>query len=94
IKLLLPNATGKTTANKSITLAVSADLMYTVNNQQVAFSGVKSKLSSEISKAKSKTQEPSVVLKIDKSVDLEKVVDILQIGNELKVPMILATKPK
>ena len=51
------------------------------------------KLQKEIAKSKAKTEEPTVVLKIDKSVDLENVVNLLQIGNELKVPMILATKP-
>ena len=93
ITLLLPNATGKTTANKSITVAVSSELVYTVNNEQVNANGVKGKLSKEIAKAKAKTEEPTIVLKIDKSVDLENVVNLLQIGNELKVPMILATKP-
>lgn len=94
IKLLLPNATGKTTANKSINLSVSADLKYLINNEEVAFGAIKGKLTKEINQAKSKTQEPTVVLKIDKSVDLEQVVHLLEIGNELKTPMILATKPK
>jgi len=94
IPLLLPNATGQTTQNKSITVLVSSDLQYMVNNKSVSFSGLKSKLSGEIQKAKSKTDKPSIILKIDKAVALEKVVDILQIGNELKVPMILSTKPK
>lgn len=94
IPLLLPNATGQVAQNKSITVLVSADLEYLVNNEQVSFGGLKSKLSSEINKAKAKTDKPSVILKIDKAVTLEKVVDVLQIGNELKVPMILSTKPK
>lgn len=94
IPLLLPNATGQVAQNKSITVLVSSDLQYLVNNEKVGFSGLKSKLSSEINKAKTKTDKPSVILKIDKSVALEKVVDVLQIGNELKVPMILSTKPK
>lgn len=94
IPLLLPNATGQVTQNKSITLLVSSDLQYLVNNEKVTFTGLKNKLSKEISKAKGKTEKPSIILKIDKSVSLEKVVDVLQIGNELKVPMILSTKPK
>lgn len=94
IPLLLPNATGQVAQNKSITVLVSSDLQYFVNNDAVAFGGLKSKLSAEINKAKSKTDKPSVILKIDKSVALENVVDVLQIGNELKVPMILSTKPK
>lgn len=94
IPLLLPNATGQVAQNKSITVLVSSDLEYFVNNESVGFGGLKSKLSTEISKAKAKTDKPSVILKIDKAVALEKVVDVLQIGNELKVPMILSTKPK
>ena len=93
IKLLLPNANGKTTANKSITLSVSEDLMYAINNEIIDVSELKVKLAEEINKAKTTTEEPTVVLKIDKSVDLENVVNILEISNELKVPMILATKP-
>ena len=92
-KLTLPNATGKTTANKTISLAVTADLVYLVNNKQVAFNGLKNKLQKEIAKSKVKTKEPTIMLKIDKSVDLEYVVDVLKIGDELRVPMILATKP-
>lgn len=93
IKLLLPNATGKTTANQSITVAVSEGLIYSVNNVEVTKEGVKARLSAEIDKAKVKTEEPTVVLKIDKSVALEYVVDLLKMGDDLKVPMILATKP-
>lgn len=94
IPLLLPNATGQVTQNKSITLLVSSDLQYLINNEPVAFSGIKSTLSKRINEAKVKTDKPSIILKIDKAVALENVVDILQIGNELKVPMILSTKPK
>ena len=94
MKILLPNAKGKTTSNKSITLAVSSDLIYSVNGQEVAFENVESTLTNAINIAKTKTDEPTVVLNIDKTVELEKVVEILQIGNDLKVQMILATKPE
>lgn len=91
LKLLLPNSTGKTEASKPITLALSEDLRYMVNNTEVAFTDVKSTLSNEIQKANS--EEATVVLKIDKRVSLEKTVELLEIGNQLKVPMILSTKP-
>jgi len=93
LDLVLPNATGKTPANKSIVLAVSSDLRYMVNNEETTFNGIKGKLSKKINEVKSKSKAPSVVLKIDKSVDLEHVVNILQIGNDLRVPMVLTTKP-
>ena len=91
LNLILPNASGKTPASKSITVALSNDLIYMVNNKQVNYEEVKLTLESEI--AKSNSDEPTVVLKIDKDVALEKAVELLDIGNQLKVPMILATKP-
>lgn len=91
LKLILPNATGKTPASKSISVSLSKDLTYMVNSQVVVFEDLKSTLSNEI--AKSNSDETTVVLKIDKDVSLEKAVEILDIGNQLKVSMILATKP-
>ena len=92
LKLILPNASGKTPASKSITVSLSNDLIYMVNSKQVNQSELKSALSNEI--GKSNSEETTVVLKIDKDVALERAVEILDIGNQLKVPMILATKPK
>jgi biopolymer transport protein ExbD len=92
LKLILPNASGKTPASKSITLALSNDLTYMVNNKVVVYEDLKTTLQDEITKSNS--DEPTVVLKIDKDVALEKAVELLDIGNQLKVPMILATKPK
>jgi len=92
LKLILPNASGKTPASKSITVALSNDLTYMVNSQVVEYEAVKIALQGEISKSNS--DEPTVVLKIDKDVSLEKAVELLDIGNQLNVPMILATKPK
>jgi biopolymer transport protein ExbD len=92
LKLILPNASVKTPASKSITVALSNDLVYMVNSQVVVYDEVKTTLQGEISKSKS--DEPTIVLKIDKDVALEKAVELLDIGNQLKVPMILATKPK
>lgn len=91
LKLILPNASGKTPASKSITVSLSKDLTYMVNSQTINYTELKSTLEKEIKKSSS--EEPSVILKIDKDVSLEKTVEILDIGNQLKVPMILATKP-
>lgn len=92
LKLILPNASGKTPASKSITVSLSNDLIYMVNSKQVTQEELKNTLSEEI--GKSNSEETTVVLKIDKDVALERAVEILDIGNQLKVPMILATKPK
>lgn len=92
LKLILPNASGKTPASKSITVALSNDLTYMVNSEVVEYEAVKMTLEGALSKSNS--DETTVVLKIDKEVSLEKAVELLDMGNQLKVPMILATKPK
>lgn len=91
LKILLPSASGKTEARQPITVAISNDLVYLVNNNEVAFSDLKPTLAKEIS-VKGE-EDMTVVLKIDKRVALENVVEVLEIGNQLKVPMILSTKP-
>jgi biopolymer transport protein ExbD len=91
MKLLLPSASGKTVASQPISLSISEDLRYMVNNTEVSFGEIKNLLSTEISKAAS--DETTIVLKIDKRVPLENVVEVLEIGNQLRVPMILSTKP-
>lgn len=92
LKLILPNASGKTPASKSITVSLSNDLIYMINSDVVLYDDLKSSLENEI--GKSMSEEPTIVLKIDKDVALEKAVELLDIGNQLEVPMILATKPK
>ncbi len=92
LKLILPNAKGKTPANQTITVSLSEDLIYQINNKTISFTELQPSLQSYLKKDKSK--DPTVVLKIDKHVPLEKAVEILDIGNQLKVSMILATKPK
>lgn len=92
LKLILPNASGKTPASKSISVSLSNDLIYMINSEVVLYDNLKTSLENEI--GKSNSEEPTIVLKIDKDVALEKAVEILDIGNQLQVPMILATKPK
>jgi biopolymer transport protein ExbD len=91
LKLLLPSASGKTEARQPISLSVSEDLRYMINNREVTFGEIPGVLAEEI--GQKNAEESTVVLKIDKRVPLENVVEVLEIGNQLRVPMILSTKP-
>ena len=90
IKMLLPNATGQTFSNKSVNVYVTHDLTYMVENTVVPFGQLKTTLKNALHNSNS----PSVVLRVDKRVDVEHLVDVLKIGNDLEVQMILATKPE
>lgn len=89
IKLTLPNSKKAQTMDKQqIVVEVSKDLEYAVNGVKVSFAD----LEPAISIAIQQTTEPTVVLRLDQSLSVQDLVDVLQIGDKLKVKMILATK--
>ena len=88
IKLSLPSAKNTQSLHKKeILLSVNKDLQYFVNNQQVPFEQLQSVLSVEANKDK----EAFVVLRCDKTLAIQQLVNVLEIGNKLNVKMILAT---
>ncbi len=90
MKLTLPNSEPIQQApTKPITLDVSKDLEYAVNNSRVTFAEIEPAISIEMKR----TSQTTVVLRIDNSLKIQDLVDVLQIGNKLKVKMVLATKP-
>jgi len=89
IKLLLPKATTyQTVAKQQITISVTNEKLYYMNNTEVPFE----KLETELGKKIQNIQEPTVVLRVDNALTVQDLVDVLQIGNRLKVKMVLATK--
>jgi len=89
IKLSLPSAKNTQSLHKKeILLSVNKDLQYFVNNQQVPFEQLQSVLSVEANKDK----EAFVVLRCDKTLAIQQLVNVLEIGNKLNVKMILATQ--
>ena len=89
IKLSLPSAKNTQSLHKKeILLSVNKDLQYFVNNQQVPFEQLQSVLSVEANKDK----EAFVILRCDKTLAIQQLVNVLEIGNKLNVKMILATQ--
>ncbi|MEI6815966.1 MAG: biopolymer transporter ExbD [Bacteroidota bacterium] len=91
IKINLPSSKKSQTMNKqSITVDVSKDLKYFVNNVQVPVDKLESTLDRE---AKAK-QQGTIVLRLDKALSVQDLVDLMQIGYKLKLKMVLSTEPK
>jgi biopolymer transport protein ExbD len=89
IKLTLPNSKNNQTVRKTeIAISITKDLKYYLNNKQVPLSD----LEVEIAKAVSNVPDPTIVLRCDNTISVQNLVDVLQIGNKLKIRMILATK--
>ena len=89
VKLTLPNSKhNQTLRQKEVTISVTKELQYYVNNAPVAFEMLEPLLSSELSKSKDLT----VILRCDSGITVQNLVNVLEIGNKLKVKMVLATK--
>ena len=89
IKLFLPSAKqSPQMAKQPVTLNITADKQYYINKTPVAFDQLESSLKAEISKL----DQPTVVLRLDKSLTIQDLADVMSIGEELKVKMVLASE--
>jgi biopolymer transport protein ExbD len=88
IKLLLPNSKSAQNLNKQqITISITKDKRYYIDSKQINFTEIESLLKSRISSLK----EPTVILRLENSLTVQDLVDVLEIGTRLKVKMVMAT---
>jgi biopolymer transport protein ExbD len=89
IKLFLPNAKqSPQMAKQPITLSVQSDKSYYINKVPVPFDQLETKLSAELANF----DQPTVVLRLDKSLTIQDLADVMSIGEKLKVKMVLASE--
>jgi biopolymer transport protein ExbD len=89
IKLTLPSSRhNQTLRQKEVSISITKDLQYFIDNQVVPFAQIETYLAVELQKSKDLT----VILRCDSSIPVQELVNVLEIGNKLKVKMVLATK--
>ena len=89
LKLLLPSSKAKTLEKQTISVSITKDIDFYVNEEKVAASNLENQL-----KLVLETQmEPAIILHTDKSVDIEHVVKVMDIAYRNKYKIVLATKP-
>lgn len=90
LDLLLPKAKGKSTNTQNVSVSIKKNLEVYVDAQKVRASQVEAKL-----KAKLRGQtEPTVILRAEEGVPIEKAVNIMDIANRNKYKIILAVRPQ
>ena len=96
IKLLPPKADCQTRAPKTLVVCVTEDLSYYVDNKNVTYDQLKNEIIKKVEeyKIKYKTPDPAVVLRVDQRLSVQDLVDVMKLGTEIKVRMILETKPE
>ena len=91
IKLMLPNARStKQVMKQPITVSINAAGEYFVNKKPVTATTLEPELRALIQQEQ--LDVPTVVLRVDSSLNVQKLVDVLEMGNRLKVKMVMATQ--
>lgn len=88
IKLILPKAQSSEATNKNhITLSITEDKKYFLDKQEIAFSELRNAIQTITTNRNDKT----VIIRIPKGLKVQDLVDVLQIGSELKLNFSIAT---
>ncbi|OFX44119.1 MAG: biopolymer transporter ExbD [Bacteroidetes bacterium GWE2_40_63] len=94
LKLLLPQSNNQTMATKPITtVSITKDLQYAVEGQYIDFSILESAIVNKVGPASGYPEPPTISLHVDKSVDMEHVVKVMNIAKDHQYRLILATAP-
>jgi len=90
IKLLLPKAehSEQTVSKQTLNLTITKDLKYYLNDEEIS----PDKLEFRLKLAMRKAQETTVILRADSEITLQPVVDVIDLGNKLKIKVTLATR--
>ncbi len=89
LKLTLPSSkTAVQMAKQQVTLEVDANHQYVLDKTPIAFNDLENGIKLELAR----TQSPTIVLKLDNTLSIQDLADVMQIGYSLGVKMVLATK--
>ena len=90
LDLLLPKAQGKSSTIQNVLVSIDKDAQYYVNNKLVDIS----QMETELKEALSGMENPTIVLRVEESVPIEKAVSVMDIANQNQYKLILAVRPK
>jgi biopolymer transport protein ExbD len=90
LDILLPKASGKTENRNSTSVSITKDLNYYIDSKKVGESDIEQDLLALLSGKES----PTIVLRAEEGVPIEKAVKIMDIANRNRFKVILAVRPK
>ena len=90
LKLLLPNSKSRTLEKQTISVSITPEIEYYIEDEKFPFD----QLEIQLKKLLENEQEPAIVLHADKTVDIEFAVKVMYISYRNKYKLVLATNPK
>ena len=89
LKLLLPSSKAKTLEKQTISISITKDIDFYINENKVKAASIEQELKLLIKNEK----EPAIILHTDKTVAIEHVVKVMDIAYRNKYKIVLATTP-
>ena len=89
LKLLLPSSKAKTLEKQTISISITKDIDFYINENKVTAASIEQ----EIKLLINNETEPAIILHTDKTVAIEHVVKIMDIAYRNKYKIVLATSP-
>ncbi|MFB1021254.1 MAG: biopolymer transporter ExbD [Vicingaceae bacterium] len=90
LKLLLPSSSSKTLAKQTVSVSITKDLDFYINDEKVEFELMEPLLLQKMGN----NPDNAIILHVDKTVAIEQAVKVMNIANENKFKLVLATKSK
>jgi biopolymer transport protein ExbD len=88
IKLLLPKAaSSQQLSKKQVTLSVDEQKRYFIDKNPISAENLEMELKSVLKDV----AEPTIVVRVDKTLAVQDLVDVLQTGAKLNIKMVMAT---
>ena len=89
IKVLLPKSkTAQEIDKQQINLTVTAEKKYFINQKEILLNQLEPELKDQIRS----TENPTIILRFAKSLNIQDLVDVLEIGVKLNIKMVMATE--
>ncbi|MDO4229290.1 MAG: biopolymer transporter ExbD [Capnocytophaga sp.] len=90
LDLLLPKARGKSTNTQNVSVSINKDMNYFIDKKPIAIED----LEQELKIALQGVEKPTIILRVEESVPIEKAVTVMDIANQNQYKVILAVRPK
>jgi biopolymer transport protein ExbD len=90
LDILLPKASGKTENRKSVSVSITKKLDFYIDQKKVR----EDRLEQDLIATLSGKESPTIVLRAEEGVPIEKAVKIMDIANRNRIKVILAVRPK
>ena len=90
LDLLLPKAQGKSTNTQTVSLSIKKDMTYFIDGKQIALENIENELVRKLSNQ----ETPTILLRVEETVPIEKAVTVMDLANRHKFKIILGVRPK